>query len=510
MWWCPGGARREGGGMLKTVVAVGALMGGLLATPLAGGAATTSVGTPAIGSVGYAIGEPICGFPSPGHSSCFSMRRVVVDRGTPGARPFVVGDGTTADAVTAGPAATIGPEGGLTPSDLASAYGFSSTATGSGQTVAIVDAFNDPNIDSDLQVFDKQYGLATCSTANGCLKVVNQSGTASPLPPNDTSGWSVEESLDVETVHSVCQKCKIILTEATSAANTNLGDAVQTAATKLHATEISNSYGSPESTTEQSEYNHPGIVITASAGDDGYYDFDLLGGDGNISKPNTPAAFPSVVAVGGTSLYLGQTATRQSEGVWNDDGVKGYDEELLGQRLGAGGGGCSTLFTAPSWQTSTAKWSQTGCGTHRLVNDVAADADYLTGFDIYHTYNCGNACKPLKWETIGGTSLASPIIAAMYALAGGAHGVADPASTLYEHLGDSADLYDVTAGGNGFCDGEGAAACGDWNKAGAGDIDCDYTASGTLNAGDRACDALSGYDGPTGVGTPNGLGAFKP
>ena len=266
----------------------------------------------------------------------------------------------------------------------------------------------------------------------------------------------------------------------------------------------------PESATEQTAYNHPGIVITASAGDDGYYDFDFLGGNGTISKPNTPAAFPSVVAVGGTSLYLGQTATRQTEGVWNDNGVKGYDEELLGEKLGAGGGGCSTLFTAPSWQTGTAKWSQTGCGTHRLVNDVSADADYLTGFDIYHTYNCGSDCDPLKWETIGGTSLASPIIAAMYALAGGAQGVADPASTLYKHLGDAADLYDVTSGGNGFCDGEGAAACGDWNLKGAGDLDCDYTAAGKVSAGDRACDALPGYDGPTGVGTPNGLGAFKP
>ena len=200
-------------------------------------------------------------------------------------------------------------------------------------------------------MFDTQYQLATCSTANGCLKVVNQTGAASPLPPNDTTGWSVEESLDVEAVHSVCQKCKIILIEATSSTNANLAAALQTAATTLKATEISNSYGGPETATAATAYNHPGIVITASAGDDGYYDFDFLGGNGTISKPNTPAAFPSVVAVGGTSLYLGQTATRQSEGVWNDNGVKGYDEELLGEKLGAGGGGCSPLFTAPSWQT---------------------------------------------------------------------------------------------------------------------------------------------------------------
>ena len=105
--------------------------------------------------------------------------------------------------------------------------------------------------------------------------------------------------------------------------------------------------------------------------------------------------------------------------------------------------------------------------------------------------------------------MASPIIASMFAVAGGAHGVVYPAETLYSHLGTSADLYDVTSGGNGFCDGAGAAECGDWNLKGAGDLDCDFTAAGVLNVGDRACDALPGYDGPTGVGTPKGLGAFK-
>ena len=117
------------------------------------------------------------------------------------------GDGTTK-------AGTIGPAGGLTPSDLATAYGFTSTAATT-QTVGIVDAFNDPTINADLQTFDKQYGLATCTEANGCLKVVNQTG-GTTLPPNDTSGWSNETSLDVETVHSVCQHCKILLVEATT------------------------------------------------------------------------------------------------------------------------------------------------------------------------------------------------------------------------------------------------------------------------------------------------------
>ena len=109
------------------------------------------------------------------------------------------------------------------------------------------------------------------------------------------------------------------------------------------------------------------------------------------------------------------------------------------------------------WQTSLSSWNSTGCGSKRLDNDVSADADYLTGFDVYDSYNCGDACSPAPgWFTVGGTSLSSPIIAAAYALAGGAHGVSYPALTLYGHRNQA---YDVTTGGNGWCDGEGAAQC---------------------------------------------------
>ncbi len=459
----------------------------------------------------FAIGQRVCRLPRRGQATCFAMRRVEVAEGTPGALPYRLAAGADLRDATTGAAATIGPTGGLTPSDLATAYAFSSTATGTGQTVAIIDAYNDPNINSDLQTFDKQYGLATCSEANGCLKVVNQTG-GSTLPPNDTTGWSVEESLDVETVHSVCQNCKIILIEANSQSNADLATAVNEAVA-LKATEITNSYGSYEAartSTQNAAYNHPGIVITASAGDDGYYDFDLLGGasPSPYNQPNAPASLNTVVAVGGTSLYLGQTATRESETVWNDNGTADYYESLLGFPLGATGGGCSHLFAAQLWQSNVSDWANTACGTKRLVSDIAAVGDYLTGFDIYASYNCGSDCTVIGWQTVGGTSLSSPLIAAMYALAGGAHGVKYPALTLYGHLG-SASLFNVTSGGNGWCSGEGAAGCGDPNTFGEGILDCDYPASGTTPAvGDLACDAGTGYNGPTGVGTPKGLGAF--
>lgn len=454
----------------------------------------------------FAIGERFCKPPTYRHSTCFAMRRVEVAEDTTGALPYELAAGANPSAATDGPTATIGPAGGLTPGDLMTAYGFNST--GAGVTVAIVDAYNDPNIEADLQVFDKQYGLAACTKANGCLSVVNQTG-GSTLPANDTTGWSGEESLDVQAMHSVCQSCKIILIEATSDSNSDLAAAVNEAV-KLGAKVISNSYGGPEAGSTAAEiaaYNHPGVVITASAGDDGYYDFDDLGVPSPTNQPDAPASFNTVVAVGGTSLYLGQSATRQSETVWNDNGTEAFFESFIGLPLGATGGGCSTLIKAQAWQDKLSNWAGTACGAHRLVSDIAADADYLTGFDIYDTYDCGGVCS-VGWQTVGGTSLSSPIIAGLFALAGGAHGIAYPALTLYGHLG-SANLYNVTTGGNGYCGGEGAAACGDPNTFGVGILDCDYPAAGTTpSVGDVACDAGVGYNGPTGVGTPNGLGAF--
>ena len=371
--------------------------------------------------------------------------------------------------------------------------------------MAIVDAYNNPKIAADLATFDSQYGLAPCPLGT-CLKVVNQTG-GTTLPANDTQGWSVEESLDVEAVHSICQACKIILVEANSASNADLAIA-ENEAVALGATEVSNSFGAFESATNatfQAAFNHPGTVITAAAGDDGYYSFDQLA---SVNQPDVPASYNTVVAVGGTSLYLGQNATRQAETVWNANGTEDFYQQVFGLALGASGGGCSTLFAARGWQTNLSGWPSTACGTKRLVSDIAAVGDSLTGFDIYDSYNCGIPCgsAPPGWLTVGGTSLSAPIIAAAYGLAGGAHGMPYPAVTLYGH---KSGAYDVTVGGNGWCGGAGAAGCGDPNLLGFGVVDCDYPATGTTpSAGDRACDALAGYDGPTGMGTPKGLGVF--
>jgi hypothetical protein len=341
------------------------------------------------------------------------------------------------------PLATSGPTG-YGPAEFHAAYELPTTAP-TPQTIAIVDAYDSPTIESDLGVYSATFGLPACTTANGCFRKVNQSGQEGPYPKAD-SGWALEIALDVETAHAICQNCQILLIEASSNSFANLTAAVNMAAS-LGATEISNSYGGPEYSGEVADtaYKHPGIAITASAGDSGY-------------GAEYPASSPYVVAVGGTTLNLGPSNSYGSETVWSGSGS-----------------GCSAYASAQAWQTSDAKWSLTGCGSKRGVADVAADANPNTGASVYNTTkNQGQA----GWFQVGGTSLSAPLIAAVYALAGG--GSADyPAADPYSHQGDSpASLHDVTSGSNGSC-GE-----------------------------STMCKGATGYDGPTGAGTPKGIAAF--
>jgi hypothetical protein len=467
------------------VVALGA------SSALAGGDAWAASAPPTAPAPGtrYAKVHQVCPAPEPGDARCFALSLIPTAPSAPGVSAYQL----------AGGASSAGPAGGLTPADLASAYHYSTSAGGTGQTVAIVDAYDDPNIEKDLGTFDSQYGLSPCTTANGCFEKVSQTGSTKLLPAADQVGWSVEMSLDVETVHSVCPACKVLVVEADTETLANLAVAVNEAVS-LGATEVSNSYGALEAqmgATEQSAYSHAGVVIAASSGDTGYLDWDDIFRVLEAPEmPNAPASLPSVVAVGGTSLELKANGTRKRETVWNDNGSPsgtGF------KQFSASGSGCSALFTAPSWQQSAPGWASAGCGTGRLDNDIAAVADPYTGFDIYDSYLYEPSFKT-GWLTVGGTSLSAPLVSALYGLAGGGHGVSDPAATLYAHLGQGASLYDVSAGGDGYCDGEAPGPCGEpaINEE-FGDIDCQGTTS---------CDAAPGFDGPSGVGAPNGLGAF--
>lgn len=476
----------------------------------------------------YSVDKPLCNTaPKPGHFTCFGLRRVTAKADTAGAHPYTVSASYP-----------VGPSGGLTPADLSTAYGYNA-AGGSGQTVGIVDAFDNPNIASDLAAFDTEYKLAP-ETATSFEKV-GETGSPTVLPAADTTGWATEEALDVESVRSVCHGCRIVLVEANSTRDSDLEAGVATAI-RLGADEVSNSYGGPEPpagsstagrTAYERAYTYPGKVITAASGDDGWYSWDLINNTSQLTaspgSPNIPASLPTVVAVGGTKLSLNANGSRHSESVWNNNGAADYLGAGLAP-LGATGGGCSVQFFADGWQSATAGYNKTGCGADRSSADVAADGDPDTGLDVYSTYNCGAACGTSGWQTIGGTSLSSPLIAAMYALAGGAQGADYPAMWLYGHAASSSPpLYDVKTGGNSWCDGTSASKCESLTGSEAGGeqnpndlaldngtfplglLDCGFVPSDqpVTTSANHQCNAAKGYDGPSGVGTPDGLKLFK-
>jgi subtilase family serine protease len=462
----------------------------------------------------------LCSAPAPGYSGCLGLRLVADD---PSSVPNARVRAYTTTGAEAGSTSQSAPgsdtaasedgegegqslpsveftepiRGSLSPSNILSAYGLTGATPPTAQTIALVDAYDDATIEHDLEVFDNQFGLPACNTANGCFRKVNQTGKASPLPASSGEkerGWAQEIATDVEVAHGVCQSCRIVLVEANSNSNASLYAGEQTAA-GLGVTEISNSWGGQEPNADNSAFNHPGIVITASSGDYGYLDWFS-------SEPaqaaNYPASSPHVVSVGGTRLTLNAAKTWESETVWNDGGES--NGKLEG--AGASGGGCSGRFGAPAWQLALPNWSAVGCGTTRAVADISADGDPYSGVAVYDSTESPNGEK--GWAAIGGTSVASPIIAATFALAGGSQGVAYPAQLLYENLQqDPASLHDVVSGSNGEClkkfkKNSGVSGCTSEEEAARS---C---------AAQPICLAGSGYDGPSGVGTPNGLAAFRP
>ena len=320
---------------------------------------------------------------------------------------------------------------GYYPTDLRSAYALPAPASGAGTgiTVAIVDAYDLTTAAGDLAAYRTQFGLSACTTASGCFRKVDQDGGISY--PGTDSGWGLETALDIEMVSAVCPNCHILLVEATSSSIDDMGTAVNTAV-RLGATVVSNSYGGPDSGGdtffEGIYFDHPGVAITVSSGDDGY-------------GVQFPASSPHVTAVGGTSLTTALNARGWSETAWS-----------------GAGSGCSIDEPKPAWQAD-------GSCTHRTLTDVSAVADPGTGVAVYRG----------SWGVLGGTSVAAPIIAGVYALAGVPAAGTYPTSYPYAQ---AAQLNDVTSGSNGSC------------------------------GGTYLCTSTVGYDGPTGLGTPNGTGAF--
>jgi len=332
----------------------------------------------------------------------------------------------------ANPAAT--PQG-YGPADLIAAYGLTGVSGSGTPTVAIVDAFGYKNAEADLAVYRSQYGLPPCTTANGCLKIVGQTG-GKPPTRNDT-GWDQEQGLDLDMVSAACPNCHILLVEASTASFSNLWAGVDYAKTVPGVKAISNSYGNTDSSSYaqyDSHYSGNNIAITVSTGDSGY-------------GAQWPATAPGAIAVGGTSLVRAANTRGWSESVWN-----------------GAGSGCGLGHPKPSWQNGVTD----ACGG-RMEADISSNADPNTGVAVYSPVNASTS----GWGVWGGTSESSPFIAALFALR---NGNINAASSVYAN---KSALNDVTTGSNGSC----AVA---------------YYCNGTV-----------GYDGPTGLGTPSGLGAFS-
>jgi len=436
------------------ITAAGALLGALVTIGSQAQEPRSALGPTAVMRRPVLHREVCPGPAAPGTARCHA--HVVVDAS---GKPRTTGTATT-------PA-------GYSPQSLRSAYnmasvpGFQATPV-----IAIVDAYDYPNAASDLAVYRAEYSLpalppcpSTGPGASLCFEKVNQTGSTT-YPSADTSGWSQEAALDLDMASAMCPGCTLILVEANSTNDSDLGTAANTAAVTLRANVVSNSYGGGESGTSgyAGYYQHAGVAITASAGDSGY-------------GVQFPASSPYVTAVGGTSLTAASNAHGWTETVWDDS-------------YGATGSGCSAVYAQQSWQSTvlTSK-EKSGC-RRRVVADVAAVADPATGVAIYGPTDPNSKGKPNPsgWMVFGGTSVAAPLVAGIYAVNFGVTGqVPTYGSNPYAYAGDGGALNDVTSG----TDGKRRSSCGSSTS------DTYYL-----------CDAIPGYDGPTGLGTPNGYTAF--
>jgi hypothetical protein len=343
-----------------------------------------------------------------------------------------------------------GEKGGLDPADLTSAYKIPASVD-STQTVAVVDDFGYAAAEADLAKYRERYGLPACTKASGCFKKVNEKGEEANYPPEGESakGWQVESALDIDMVSAACPSCQIMLVEVEPGEE---GPGVNTAV-GLGATEVSLSVGIPEEVcgneaelckAETADLSHPGVPITVSAGDFGYNDHELeslIHPFRPSASPSYPASLPTVISVGGTVLKKATNARGWSESVWKSSGS-----------------GCSAAQEKPSWQTEVS----TNC-EHRLDNDVAVVAACESPVSVYTTAETG-------WANICGTSASAPLVAGILA-----HASEFVRSAGARAFYEPSPRFDVTLGSNGTCTPKG------W------------------------CTAEPGYDGPSGVGTPEGV-----
>jgi hypothetical protein len=351
-------------------------------------------------------------------------------------------DGTIAPVAAVSADAGSGSPSGYTPQQIRAAYGFgqitfgSIAGDGAGQTIAIVDAYDDPGLvdsstanfgTSDLAQFDRQFGLPDPPS----FTKLNEAGNPSPMPGTDPAGpgstggqWEYEEAMDVEWAHALAPAASIVLVEANSNGNSDLYTAIGVADHLAGVSVVSLSWGGPEFSSEassdqslQTPGGHQGVTFVASSGDAG-------------APGNYPAFSKNVLAVGGTALQLNADGSIQSETAWSGSG-----------------GGISADESEPSYQKGV---QSTG---HRTIPDAAFDASSSTGVSVYDSYdNTGGG----PWVTMWGTSLGAPAWAALVTVAdqgrvaAGGTTLDGPSQTLPALYSlASADFHDITSGGNG-------------------------------------------------------------
>ncbi len=335
---------------------------------------------------------------------------------------------------------------GYSACNVESAYGLKSISStdGSEVTVGVVDAYDDPNAESDLAEYRSENGLPACTTANGCFEKVNEDGVQGDYPTGDM-GWGGEISLDLDMVSAICPLCHIILVEANSSGSGDLYPSVAEAVS-LGANVVTDSWGSGEydgETGNDGAFDIPDVPITFSSGDGAYA--------GGVQYPS---ASQYVISVGGTMLTPTTTGRDWKETTW-------VTKPSSGEPTQGSGSGCSAYEPKPAWQTDP------DCAM-RMTADVSAVAANVLSYDTYQSGGGG-------WYYNFGTSVSTPIIASVYALADNFSSVTSPASIPYAN---SSALYDIKKGSTGTC------------------------------AFAYFCHAEVGYDGPTGLGSPDGDGAF--
>jgi subtilase family serine protease len=371
---------------------------------------------------------------------------------------------------------------GYTPAQILSAYGISGVTfsggikgDGTGQTIAIVDAYNDPNLVSDLKAFDAKFGISDLNTGGGTLKIVNQTG-GSTLPAANR-GWASEIALDVEWAHAIAPGANILLVEAKSASISDLDAAEDYARNAAGVVVVSNSWGSSEFSTESSQdthfttpSGHAGVTFVVAAGDDG-------------AIPEYPSNSPDVLSVGGTSVTINSSGAITSETAWS-----------------GGGGGVSLYEGKPSYQSSL-----TTSTTRRSSPDVSYDANPNTGYAVYDTYGGSG------WYEVGGTSAGAPQWSAIIAIADQGRALAGKASLANAQAAlyslSSSDFRDITAGSNGKSAGTGYDLATGLGSPIANRVIADlvsYTGTGTFTVSGGSTTTSGGF----GFGGRGGRGGF--